>query len=118
MGRVFDAMRRHSVTDNNGNAAKTTADSEHRTESPRVTNLPSAEQIEEQLLSGSTIMSVHTNRCEVQRPLRTLRMYPAGRHSPAELLRVMLGQLWALPRRRAPRDSSLMTFLRRASNLT
>ena len=59
MGRVFDAMRRHSVTDNNGNAAKPTADSEHRTESPRVTNLPSAEQIEEQLLSGSTIMSVH-----------------------------------------------------------
>jgi capsular exopolysaccharide synthesis family protein len=59
MGRVFDAMRRHSVTDNNGNAAKPTANSEHRDESPRVTNLPSSEQIEEQLLSGSTIMSVH-----------------------------------------------------------
>jgi capsular exopolysaccharide synthesis family protein len=58
MGRVFDAMRRHSATDNNGNAAKPKADSEHRHESPRVTGLPSAEQIEEQLLSGSTIMSV------------------------------------------------------------
>jgi capsular exopolysaccharide synthesis family protein len=58
MGRVFDAMRRHSETDNNGNAAKPTAKSEHRNESPRVTGLPSAEQVEEQLLSGSTIMSV------------------------------------------------------------
>jgi capsular exopolysaccharide synthesis family protein len=58
MGRVFDAMRRHSATDNNGNAAKPTARSEHREESPRVTGLPSAERIEEQLLSGSTIMSV------------------------------------------------------------
>jgi hypothetical protein len=51
-------MRRHSATDNNGNAAKPKAESEHRHESPRVTGLPSAEQIEEQLLSGSTIMSV------------------------------------------------------------
>jgi capsular exopolysaccharide synthesis family protein len=58
MGRVFDAMRRHSATDNNGNAAKPTARPAHREESPRVTGLPSAEQIEEQLLSGSTIMSV------------------------------------------------------------
>ena len=58
MGRVFDAMRKHSATDNNGNAAKPKAESEHRDESPRVTGLPSAERIEEQLLSGSTIMSV------------------------------------------------------------
>ena len=57
MGRVFDAMRRHSATDN-GNAVQPKAESEHRDESPRVTGLPSAEQIEEQLLSGSTIMSV------------------------------------------------------------
>ena len=58
MGRVFDAMRRHSATDNNGNAAKPTAKPEHHEERPRVTGLPSAEQVEEQLLSGSTIMSV------------------------------------------------------------
>src|SRR5215213_7970909 len=58
MGRVFDAMRRHSATDNNGNAAKPTAKPEHRKESPRVTGLPSAEQIEEQLFSNSSIMSV------------------------------------------------------------
>src|ERR1043166_10022239 len=57
MGRVFDAMRRHSVTDNNGNAATAKPKSEHRQETPAVTGLPSAEQIEEQLLSGSTIMS-------------------------------------------------------------
>src|SRR5690348_17640391 len=30
MGRVFDAMKRHSGTDNNGNAAKPTAKPEHR----------------------------------------------------------------------------------------
>ncbi len=58
MGRVFDAMRRHSATDNNGNAAKPTAKPEHHEERPRVTGLPSPEQVEEQLLSGSTIMSV------------------------------------------------------------
>src|SRR5215211_4440466 len=58
MGRVFDAMKRHSVTDNNGNAAKATEKSEHRKESPSVSGLPSAAQIEEQILSGSTIMSI------------------------------------------------------------
>ena len=58
MGRVFDAMKRHSGTDNNGNAAKPKANSEHRDESPRVSGLPSSERIEEQLLSGSSIMSV------------------------------------------------------------
>jgi capsular exopolysaccharide synthesis family protein len=57
MGRVFDAMRRHSATDN-GSAAKTTPEPEHREESPKVSGLPSSEQIEEQLLSGSSIMSV------------------------------------------------------------
>src|SRR5689334_24252836 len=57
MGRVFDAMRRHSATDN-GNAAKATPKSEHRKDTPVVTGLPSPEKIEEQLLSGSTIMSV------------------------------------------------------------
>jgi capsular exopolysaccharide synthesis family protein len=59
MGRVFDAMRRHSNTDN-GNAAKSTEKkSERRIERPASTaGLPTAEQIEEQLLSGSSIMSV------------------------------------------------------------
>ena len=58
MGRVFDAMRRHSAADNNGSAAKKIEKSEHREESPRVSGLPSPQQIEEQLLSGSSIMSV------------------------------------------------------------
>ena len=59
MGRVFDAMRRHSATDN-GNAAKSTEKPKRRNDSPApvTTRLPSAEQIEEQLLSGSSIMSV------------------------------------------------------------
>ena len=59
MGRVFDAMRRqHSATDNNGSAAKAKEKSERRSDSPSVAGLPSAERIEEELLSGSSIMSV------------------------------------------------------------
>ncbi len=58
MGRVFDAMRRHSATDNGSGAAQPKGNSEHREESPRVTGLPSPEQIEEQLFSGSSIMSL------------------------------------------------------------
>src|ERR1700752_1572841 len=60
MGRVFDAMKRHSTTEKNG-AAKATENSTHRNDSPQipiVPGLPSAAQIEEQLLSGSSIMSV------------------------------------------------------------
>ena len=72
MGRVFDAMRRHSVTDNNGNAAKAKPKSEHRTETPAVTGLPSADRIEEQLLTGSTIMSA---------PGRTVRSSASTAHT-------------------------------------
>src|SRR5215213_5471430 len=57
MGRVFDAMRRHSASDN-GSTAKSSEKSEHREERPRVTGLPSPQQIEEELFSGSSIMSV------------------------------------------------------------
>ena len=57
MGRVFDAMRRHSATDQSG-AAKAKEDSTRRNDSPIVPGLPTAEQVEEQLLSGSSIMSV------------------------------------------------------------
>jgi len=57
MGRVFDAMRRHSATDN-GSAAKADEKTARRKDSPKTPGLPSAERIEEQLLSGSSIMSV------------------------------------------------------------
>ena len=60
MGRVFDAMRKHSATDN-GSAEKATKKSEHREESPKVSALPSAQQIEEELLAHSSIMSVPAN---------------------------------------------------------
>ena len=61
MGRVFDAMRRHSA-DDQGAVAKPTEKSERRKESPKVTGLPTASEIEEQILSGSTIMSGRTAR--------------------------------------------------------
>src|ERR1043165_6888699 len=59
MGRVFDAMRRHSTSEKDG-AANAKEISTRRSDSPPVSipGLPSAEQIEEQLLTGSSIMSV------------------------------------------------------------
>ncbi len=59
MGRVFDAMKRHSTTDKSS-ADNATENSTRRNDSPRVPipGLPSAAQIEEQLLTGSSIMSV------------------------------------------------------------
>ena len=59
MGRVFDAMRRHSATDNTG-AENAKEKPTRRNDSPPVSipGLPSAEQIEEQILAGSSIMSV------------------------------------------------------------
>ena len=56
MGRVFDAMRRHSATEPDG--AEKAKESKRREESRKVAPLPSAQQVEEQLLSGSSIMSV------------------------------------------------------------
>jgi protein-tyrosine kinase len=58
MGRVFEALRRSStVTPKNGAAKeRPSQESEHRN-GGRDRSLPSASQIEEQLLSGSSIMS-------------------------------------------------------------
>ena len=56
MGRVFDAMRRHSATEPSG--AEKAKDAKRREEARKVSGLPSAQQIEEQLFSGSSIMSV------------------------------------------------------------
>src|SRR5512138_3690693 len=59
MGRVFEALRKqHSTTPEEAGAPKQSTDSERRSESPSVPGLPSSREIEEQLLSGSSIMSV------------------------------------------------------------
>lgn len=62
MGRVFDAIRKSSVSpDNNGKTPKQrqARDEERREEVTRVSRpLPSARDIEEQLFAGSTIMTV------------------------------------------------------------
>src|SRR5882672_12251513 len=58
MGRVFDALRRANATDDSGAPKRQQPDSERRSGSPRVSGLPSAGQIEAQLFSGSSIMSV------------------------------------------------------------
>ena len=55
MGRVFEALRRASAAPKSETAAPAKQDSQRRI--PDQTNLPSAGQIEEQLLKGSSIMS-------------------------------------------------------------
>ena len=60
MGRVFDALRRQQVaTPETSGEPKQSTSSEHRGGSPSSSaGLPSSREIEEQLLSGSSIMSV------------------------------------------------------------
>ena len=58
MGRVFDALRRQSATEKDGAPTKQSRGSERRSEGPSVSGLPSSKQIEEQLFSGSSIVSV------------------------------------------------------------
>ena len=61
MGRVFDALRRQSATEKSG-APKTQDDSKRRTEASSNAGLTSSRQIEEQLLAGSTIMTVSAEK--------------------------------------------------------
>ncbi|HET9525920.1 MAG TPA: CpsD/CapB family tyrosine-protein kinase [Pyrinomonadaceae bacterium] len=60
MGRVFDAIRKSSATNDNGDAPKPKSkENVRRNEAPRISKpLPSAREIEEQLFAGSTIMTV------------------------------------------------------------
>ena len=85
MGRVFDAMRKHSATDNSGAAAKPTEKSEHRSESPRGSGLPSSQQIEEQLLSSSSIMSASTKPVQSSAPTAHTADVPGGSALPGGL---------------------------------
>ncbi len=56
------------------------------------------------------------SRLSTQRPLRTRPKVPAGRHSPADQLPVMLGQPWTLLDRRALSSSHQAKSWLRASN--
>src|ERR1044072_7579802 len=108
MGRVFDAMRRrHSVTDN-GNAVKPTAKSEHREERPRVTGLPSAEQVEEQLLSGSTIMSVSHKTVQSSASTAHTADVPGGSALPGGIASRDAGATWGAAE--ATRAAGFVTF--------
>jgi len=60
MGRVFDALKRASATDESSASKRKQSDSERRSGSPKVPGVPSAGQIEAQLFSGSSILSVST----------------------------------------------------------
>jgi capsular exopolysaccharide synthesis family protein len=108
MGRVFDAMKRHSATDNNGNAAKPKANSEHRDESPRVSGLPSSEQVEEQLLSGSTIMSVPHKTVRSSAPTAHTADVPGGSALPGGIASRDAGA--TLGAAEATRAGGLVTF--------
>ena len=56
MGRVFDAMRRANATEKTGTAKRQPSSSQRRS-APNPGSLPSARQVEEQLFSGSSILS-------------------------------------------------------------
>jgi len=58
MGRVFDALRRQSANENDGAPNEESKKSERRKKEPSIPGLPSSRVIEEQLFSGSSIMSV------------------------------------------------------------
>ena len=58
MGRVFDAIRKASAADNNGAPKRKQPASERGEGSSGIPGVPSAKQIEEQLFSGSSILSV------------------------------------------------------------
>jgi len=57
MGRVFDAIRKSSAVDKGSTTKEQPSSSQRRSGSPDNQGLPSARQIEEQLFSGSSIMS-------------------------------------------------------------
>ena len=58
MGRVFDALRRASTAENSGAPTRQPVNSARRSDGPTISGALSAREIEEQLLSGSSIMSV------------------------------------------------------------
>src|SRR5687768_17642760 len=58
MGRVFDAIRKSSATDNGSSAKQQPKNSERRSEGSGIAGSPSAKEIEEQLFAGSTIMAI------------------------------------------------------------
>jgi capsular exopolysaccharide synthesis family protein len=59
MGRVFDAIRKSSTTDNGSEAKRQQPkDSERRSEGSGIPGSPSAREVEEQLFASSTIMAI------------------------------------------------------------
>src|SRR5512138_3360171 len=58
MGRVYDALKKASATEKPDAPTEQQSNSERRSESPQVPGLTTARQVEEQLLSGSSIMHV------------------------------------------------------------
>src|SRR6478672_9256339 len=59
MGRVFDAIRKSSATDNGTEAKRPQPkNSERRSEGSGIAGSPSAKEVEEQLFAGSTIMAI------------------------------------------------------------
>jgi protein-tyrosine kinase len=59
MGRVFDAIRKSSATDNGATAKRQQPkNSERRSEGSGIAGSPSAKEVEEQLFAGSTIMAI------------------------------------------------------------
>lgn len=72
MGRVFDALRRSNATEKTSGATRQPSSSPLRSASPSSVGLPSSRQVEEQLFSGSSILST---------PDETLRSSASSAHT-------------------------------------
>ncbi|HSE31161.1 MAG TPA: CpsD/CapB family tyrosine-protein kinase [Pyrinomonadaceae bacterium] len=57
MGRVFDAIKRASATEETGGANVQSTNAQHRSANRDLSSLPSAKQVEEQLFASSSILA-------------------------------------------------------------
>ena len=57
MGRVFDAIKRASATEETGGANVQPTNAQHRSANRDLSSLPSARQVEEQLFASSSILA-------------------------------------------------------------
>src|SRR6186997_870726 len=72
MGRVFDAIRRSSATEKPAGVKRQPPNSQHRSANSNDSSLPSAQDIEEQLLANSSILA---------KPIDTVRSSASTAHT-------------------------------------
>ena len=118
MGRVFDAIKKASAADKNGAPKRQQPTSERRGESPSIPGLPSAKQIEEQLFSGSSILSVSHETAQSSASTAHTADVPGGSALPGGIASRDAGATLGAAGAARVGDLPFMTFPPRASSLT